>query len=60
MENFIRLTTPIGPIVINKAKVCAVAFNDDSGVNTSVYLEGDPEPFNIIEDFETVCDLLGC
>ena len=59
----VYFTTPVGRVCILKDKICAVAEDEKHGVNetvirTRVYVDNDSEPFNILEDFDTVCEEL--
>jgi hypothetical protein len=59
--NKIYLTTPEGKIAIVKSKICAIVASEVKGANdtlvrTRVFVDADSEPFNVLEDFESVCD----
>ena len=57
----VYLTTPSGRIAILKEKICAVLSVEIQGLNDTVvksqiYVDSDSEPFNVLEDFDYVCN----
>lgn len=59
MSERIYLTTPWGEVAIVKRKIVAVCSVNIAGDNSTtvlsqVYVDGDRDPFNVLEDFEYV------
>lgn len=59
----IKLTTPLGAVYIRKNSIIAISATRANGqnntvVNSNVWVEGQDEAFNLLEDVETIYDLL--